>query len=52
MNASELPTMPVEGPATVTARVSGLIVTIAELVTVVPDASVAMTDIVSVPFAL
>ena len=36
----------------VTARVSGLIVTVAELVAVAPDASVAMTDIESVPFVL
>ena len=52
VNVTAVPTVPVVGPAIVTARASGLIVTVAELVTVAADASVAATDIVSVPFAL
>ena len=52
VNATLVPAVPVVGPAMVTVRASGLIVTVAEWVAVDPDKSVAVTDIISVPFAL
>jgi len=52
VNATLVPAVPVVGPVMVTVRASELIVTDAELVTVDPDESAALTDIVSVPFAL
>ena len=52
VKVTAVPTVPVVGPPTVTARVSGLIVIVAEAVAVFAFASVIMTETVNVPFAL
>jgi len=52
VNASELPTVPVDGPATVTARVIGEMTIVAVVLAVAELASVTVNEIVYVPFAL
>jgi hypothetical protein len=52
VNVTAEPAIPVFWPLIVTARISGLIVTVAELVAVVPTESVAVTDIVFDPLLL
>ena len=50
MNVTAVPVVPVAGPLTVTARASGLIVTVADLELVAAFASVAVTLMVLLPF--
>ena len=52
VKATAVPTVPVVGPPTVTARVSGLIAILAELEALLELASVIVTETVNDPLAL
>ena len=49
VNATAVPTVPVDGPLTVTARANGLIVTVLDAVAATALASVMVTETVLVP---
>jgi len=49
VNVTAVPTVPVAGPAIVTARVNGLMTMLADAVAVAALESLALTDTVNVP---